>query len=51
MFPLFTLDFRNQEDPNGGQMILGGSDETLYSGEMHYIPLSAKTYWQVNMDS
>ena len=46
---LFT--HRDAEDPNGGQMILGGSDESLYSGEMHYIPLSAKTYWQVSMDA
>ena len=32
-------------------MILGGSDETLYTGEMNYIDLSAKTYWQAAMDS
>jgi len=42
---------RDQDDPNGGQMILGGSDETLYTGEMNYIDLSAKTYWQAAMDS
>merc|ERR1712168_1145676 len=50
--PVFSFWLnRNQEDPNGGQMILGGSDDTLYSGEMNYIPLSAKTYWQVDMAS
>jgi len=50
--PVFSFWLnRDAEDPNGGQMILGGSDESLYSGEMHYIPLSAKTYWQVSMDA
>jgi len=50
--PVFSFWLnRDQEDPNGGQMILGGSDESLYTGEMSYIPLSAKTYWQVDMAS
>jgi len=29
--------------------VLGGSDPDLYEGEMHYVDLSATTYWQVSM--
>jgi len=50
--PVFSFWLnRDQEDSNGGQLILGGTDESLYTGEMSYVPLSSKTYWQVNMDS
>ena len=41
--------FRNPDDPNGGLLILGGSDPELFEGEMHYVPLSATTYWQITM--
>ena len=38
-------------DPeNGGVLVLGGSDSSLFTGEMHYINLSDETWWQVNMD-
>jgi len=41
---------RNPDDPNGGLLILGGSDEELYEGDMHYVGLSAATYWQISMN-
>ena len=41
--------FRNPDDPVGGFLILGGSDPAYYEGEMHYVDLSATTYWQVSM--
>jgi hypothetical protein len=34
-------------DSDGGQIIFGGIDETLYEGEMHWIDLSSATYWQI----
>jgi len=40
---------RNPDDPVGGFLVLGGSDPDLYEGEMHYVDLSATTYWQVSM--
>ena len=40
---------RNQDDPVGGELILGGSDPAYYEGEMHYVDLSKATYWQVSM--
>eukprot|EP00122_Pirum_gemmata_P003538 Pgem_evm1s3198 len=32
------------------ELIFGGKDEEHYTGEMTYVPLSAKTYWQFGMD-
>lgn len=50
--PVFSFWLnRNPEDPNGGTLILGGSDPELYEGELYYVGLSAATYWQVSMKS
>ncbi|EDW82170.1 uncharacterized protein Dwil_GK25659 [Drosophila willistoni] len=35
---------------NGGELILGGSDSTLYSGDLTYVPISQEGYWQFQMD-
>ncbi|XP_041448615.1 pepsin-2B-like [Drosophila obscura] len=34
----------------GGELILGGSDASLYSGQLVYAPVSSQTYWQFQMD-
>ena len=31
-------------------MVLGGSDPSLYEGEMTYIDVNAANYWQITMD-
>jgi len=50
--PVFSFYLnRDVEDPNGGKLVLGGSDSSLYTGKMHYFPLSSATYWQVKMES
>ncbi|XP_068150777.1 lysosomal aspartic protease-like [Drosophila tropicalis] len=36
---------------NGGQLILGGTDPTLYSGCLTYVPLSQVGYWQFTVTS
>ena len=53
LFYLSTISFtlRDPNDSNGGKLVLGGSDESLYTGEMNYIPLTRLGYWQVAMDS
>lgn len=41
---------RNPAEANGGQLVLGGVDESLYTGEINYMPLTKKAYWEVRMD-
>ena len=45
------MTLRDPDDSNGGKLVLGGSDASLYTGEMNYIPLTRLGYWQVAMDS
>uniref|UniRef100_A0A3Q1G379 Nothepsin n=1 Tax=Acanthochromis polyacanthus TaxID=80966 RepID=A0A3Q1G379_9TELE len=34
-----------------GELLLGGIDEAMYTGPINWLPLTAKGYWQIKMDS
>ena len=34
-----------------GELTLGGTDKTHYSGVLEYVPLKSQTYWEINMDT
>lgn len=35
---------------SGSELILGGYDPNYFTGNIAWIPLSAETYYQINMD-
>lgn len=49
MKTLFFLSlFSNSEQ--GSQVVFGGVDSSLYTGQITWIPLTSATYWQIQMD-
>lgn len=49
--PIFSVWMdRNESNPNGGELIFGGSDKSKYSGDLKYVPISKAGFWQFNMD-
>jgi cathepsin D len=49
--PLFSfwLD-KNPAGSSGGELVLGGVDSTLYTGDFVYQPLSAELWWEFKLD-
>ena len=47
---IYLCAIRNPDEDLGGVMVLGGSDETLYEGEMTYVDVTEPTYWKIKMD-
>ncbi|XP_042367264.1 nothepsin [Plectropomus leopardus] len=47
----FYLNRRTSSSNPEGELLLGGTDEALYSGPVNWIPVTSKGYWQIKMDS
>uniref|UniRef100_A0A3Q3F9A2 Nothepsin n=1 Tax=Kryptolebias marmoratus TaxID=37003 RepID=A0A3Q3F9A2_KRYMA len=46
--PVFSFYLSSSPE---GELLLGGKDEALYTGPINWIPVTAKGYWQIKMES
>ncbi|NWI40819.1 CATEA protein, partial [Picathartes gymnocephalus] len=50
--PIFSFYLKRGDDTeNGGELILGGIDHSLYKGSIHWVPVTEKSYWQIRMNN
>ncbi|XP_034433669.1 nothepsin [Hippoglossus hippoglossus] len=47
----FYLSRRTSGGNPEGELMLGGTDESMYIAPIHWIPVTAKGYWQIKLDS
>lgn len=50
VFSVWLSDISDPEASTGGELLLGGIDNTKYTGALTYIPLTNETYWQFGLD-
>nr|XP_057922009.1 nothepsin [Doryrhamphus excisus] len=51
--PVFSFYLSRKSSGGGidGELVFGGIDEALYNGPIAWLPVTAKGYWQIKMDS
>nr|XP_020641745.1 cathepsin D-like [Pogona vitticeps] len=50
--PMFSFFLNRGNDfENGGELILGGIDHSLYKGSIHWVNVTKQHYWQIHMDN
>ncbi|XP_028740023.1 pepsin A-3 [Peromyscus leucopus] len=43
--------YLSSKDEKGSMLMLGGVDPAYYSGDLHWVPVSKPSYWQLALDS
>ncbi|KAM7177897.1 cathepsin E-like [Macrochelys suwanniensis] len=50
--PMFSFHLNRGDDlENGGELILGGIDHSLYKGSINWVPVTEKSYWQIHVNN
>ncbi|KAK1169242.1 nothepsin [Acipenser oxyrinchus oxyrinchus] len=50
--PVFSFYLSKGRDKEcGGEMLLGGVDDSLYTGSINWVPVTEKGYWQIKLDN
>ncbi|XP_042689627.1 gastricsin isoform X2 [Centrocercus urophasianus] len=48
--PIFSFYLSGQEGSQGGELILGGVNPNLYTGQIFWTPVVQTTYWQIGIE-
>ncbi|KAF8201906.1 aspartic peptidase A1 [Mycena galopus ATCC 62051] len=48
--PIFSFRLGSSEE-DGGEVIFGGIDDSAYTGELQYVPVRRKAYWEVELEA
>ncbi|KAK1166773.1 nothepsin [Acipenser oxyrinchus oxyrinchus] len=50
--PVFSFYLsRGRDKECGGEVLLGGVDDSLYTGSINWVPVTEKGYWQIKLDN
>jgi saccharopepsin len=48
-YPVFSFRIGCSED-DGGEVVFGGVDHSAYSGDIDYVTVRRKAYWEVELE-
>ncbi|NXG31585.1 PEPC protein, partial [Dromaius novaehollandiae] len=48
---IFSFYLSGEEGSKGGELVLGGVDSSLYTGDITWTPVIQTTYWQIGIES